>query len=90
VEPQREAGVAARFEVAPRLRGVERAALEEDVRGGRDLCGVAQHVCEREVEICISVLELGRHRVRAEPGRHKPPAARIACSDASSVSRSSP
>ena len=32
VEPQREAGVRARLEVAARVLGVERAALEEDVR----------------------------------------------------------
>ena len=69
VEAQREAGVPARFEVPARLRGVERAALEEDVRRLGEPCRLGQHLGEREVEVRVAVGELGRHRVSAEPGR---------------------
>ena len=89
VQAQREAGVAARLEVAARLRGVERAALEEDVRRLGELRRLRQHLGEREVEVRVGVVELGRHGVRAEPRRDAARAA-IARSDASSVSRSSP
>ena len=51
--------------------GVERAALEEDVGGLGDLRRLGQHLREREVEVRVGVaVELGRHGVRAEPGRH--------------------
>ena len=71
VQAQREPGVAARLEVAARLRRVERAALEEDVGGLGDLRRLGQHLGEREVEVRVGVaVELRRHRVRAEPRRH--------------------
>ena len=75
VEAQREAGVAARLEVAARLRRVEGAALEEDVGRFRDLGSFGQHLGEREVEVRVGVGELRRDRVRAEPRRD---AARVA------------
>ena len=75
VQPQRKACVAARLEIAARLGGVERAAFEEDVGGRRDLRGFGQHLREREVEVGVAVVELRRHRVRAEPRRR---AARVA------------
>ena len=56
-------------EIAPRLRRVEGAALEEDVGGVGELRGRRQHLREREVEVLVRVGVLGRHRVRAEPGR---------------------
>ena len=83
-------GSAARLEVAARLRRVERAPLEEDVGRLGDLRRLGQHLREREVEVGVRVVELGRDGVRAEPGRH---AARVrdrARASASSVSRSSP
>ena len=89
VQAQREAGCPAGLEVAPRLRRVERSALEEDVGGlGEPRC-LREHLREHEVEVGVRIVELGRHGVRAEPRRHAP-AARIARSDASSVSRSRP
>ena len=69
VEAQREPGVAARLEVAARLRRVERAALEEDVRRLGEPRRFRQHLGEREVEVGVGVVELGRDRVGAEPGR---------------------
>ena len=69
VEPQREAGVAARLEVPPRLRGVECASLEEHVRRFRELGRFGQDLGEREVEVGVGSGELRRHRVGAEPRR---------------------
>jgi len=69
VQTQGQPGVAARFEVAARLVGVERATLEKDVGRVRDLARVGQHLGQQEVDVRIAVLELGRHRVRAEPRR---------------------
>ena len=48
---------------------VERAALEEDVGGLRELRRLGQDLREQEVDVRIAVVELGRHRVRAEPRR---------------------
>ena len=70
VEPQREAGVAARLEVAARLGRVERAALEEDVGGLGERRRLGKHLGEGEVEVRVGVaVELRRHRVRPEPRR---------------------
>jgi hypothetical protein len=49
VQPEREACIAARLEVAARLSGVERSALEKDVRRLRERRGVGQNLGEREV-----------------------------------------
>ena len=69
VQAQREPRVAARLEVAPGLADVERAALEEDVGGLGERRRLGQHLGEQEVEVGVAVVELGRHGVRAEPGR---------------------
>ena len=89
MEAQGEPRVAARLEVAARLRRVEGAALEEDVGGLGEPRGLGEHLGEREVEVGVGVVELGRHGVRAEP-RRDAARGRIARSGASSVSRSSP
>ncbi len=54
------------LEVAARLRGVEGAALEEDVGCLGDRRRLGQDLAEREVEVGVGVGELGRHRVRPE------------------------
>ena len=89
VETKRQPGVAARDEVPARLLGVERAALDEHVRGLGERGCVRQHLGEREVEVRVRVVELGRDGVRAEPRRD---AVRVAdrLKETSSVSRSSP
>jgi hypothetical protein len=70
VQAEREPGCAARLEVAARLPLVERAALQENVRRLGDAHSLGQHVAQDEVEIGVAVsVELGRHRVRAEPRR---------------------
>ena len=71
VEPEREAGVAAGGQIAARLCGVEGAALEEDVRRLGDARRLGEHLGEREVEVGVRVVELGRHGVGAEPGRDR-------------------
>src|SRR3954452_12076142 len=68
-EPQGEPGRGARLEVAPRLRHVEGTTLEEHVRGLGDARSFWQDFREREVEVCVGIDELGRHGMRAEPGR---------------------
>ena len=64
-----EACAAAGFEVAPRLRGVERAALEEDVGGLGEARRRGEHLGESEVEVLVGVVELRGNGVRPEPGR---------------------
>src|SRR4029453_12108294 len=63
--------------IAPRLLPVERTALEEDVGGLRERRRLRQHLAEEEVDVCVrtGVRELGRYRMRTEPGRD---AARVA------------
>ena len=61
--------VAARFQIATRLRGVERATLEEDIGGVCDSRRVGKHLGDGVVEVRIGVAVFGRHRVRPEPGR---------------------
>ena len=70
VQSQRKARRAAGLEVAARLVGVERAPLEEDVGRLGERGRLGQDLGEQEVEVGVGVVELGRHRVRAEPGRH--------------------
>src|SRR5207342_2974967 len=69
VEAQREPGVATRLEIATRLRRVECAALEEDVRRLRDSRRFGKNLGEREVEVGLGVVELGWNGVGAEPRR---------------------
>ena len=69
VEPQREARVPAGFEVPPRLGRVEGAALEEHVACFGEQRRSRQNLVEEEVEIRVGVAELGRHGMRAKPGR---------------------
>ncbi len=69
VQAQREPRVAARGQVAACLRGVERATLEEDVRRVRKLRRLRQHLGQARSRDTRRVSRLGRHRVRAEPGR---------------------
>ena len=86
---KRETRLTTRLEVAPRLRGVERAALEEDVGGVGDGRRLRQHLGEREVEVGVGVACSGG--TACAPSQvGEPPAARTARSDASSVSRSRP
>ena len=68
VQPEREAGRGARTQVAVGLRRIERAALEEHVGRLRECCRLRQHLREEEVDVGVGSLELGRHRVRSEPG----------------------
>ena len=75
VQAEPEAGLSACLEVAPGLSGVERTPLQEDVGGLGDLRRLREHLGEREVEVGVGIRELGRDRVRAEPGRR---AARLA------------
>ena len=69
VQPEREAGRGASFEVAPGLLEVECSAFEEDVGRLGDPGRLGQDFGQREVEVCLRVLELGRHCMGAEPGR---------------------
>ncbi len=69
VQAQGEPGGGARFEEAPCLGHVERASFEEHVRRVGERGRLGQHLAEREVEVRVGVRELGRHRMRAEPGR---------------------
>ena len=80
---------AAGEQVATGLLDVERASLDEHVRGDGDPGRVGEHVRDEPVDVRVCVGVLGRHRVRAEPGGHAA-AARTASSCASSVSWSSP
>ena len=70
MDAQRKPRLRTGGEIAPRLREVEGAAFEEDVGGLGQLRSRGQDLPEREVEIRICVLELGRDGVCAEPGRH--------------------
>ena len=89
METEGEAVLAARFEIAASLSGVERPALEEDVGGLRELRGVGEHVGKQEVEIRVASANSGG--VACAPRNvGMPPASRIARSDASSVFRSRP
>ena len=69
MQSQGEPGVSARLQVAPRLRRVERTALEEDVRRLGNPHDLRQHLGEGEVEVLVRAGELRRHRVSPEPGR---------------------
>ena len=69
VQAQRQTRFGASGEIAPRLVGVERATLEEDVRGLRDFRRRGEHLREGEVEVRVCVAELRRHGMRTEPRR---------------------
>ena len=69
VQAQRQPGFGASGEIAPRLVGVERATLEEDVRGLRDLRRRREHLREGEVEVRVCVPELRRHGMGTKPRR---------------------
>ena len=90
VQAEREPGRRARLEVAARLRRVERAALEEDVGRVGELRRLGEHVGEDEVEVRVGIARApaaprARRATSASRRRREP-----RCSDASSVSRSSP
>src|SRR2546421_387693 len=70
VEAQGEAGLATRFEVAARLRDVERPTFQEYVGRFRKLRRIGQDVVESEIEVCVSVCELRRNGMRAKPCRN--------------------
>jgi hypothetical protein len=70
VQTQDEPGVAARLQVAACLASVECSALEEDVGRLGDLRRFGQHFGEREVEVGVRIVELGRDGMGAEPRRH--------------------
>ena len=69
VKTQRETRGTTRLEIPPCLRRVERAALEEHVGGLRELGSLREHIAQREVEIRVGVVELGRDGVGAQPRR---------------------
>ena len=69
MKPEPEARGPADLEVPPRLRGIERTALEEHVGRLGYLCGLRQHLGNGEVEVGVGVRELRRHSVGAQPGR---------------------
>ena len=71
MQAKREAGVQARAEIPACLVGVERAALEEDVRRLGNLGCLRQHLVEQEAEVRVTSLvrELRRHRMRSQPRR---------------------
>ena len=70
VEPEREPGLGAGEQVAPRLIHIESAALEEHVGRLRNARSAGQDVGQREGEVGVGAVELRRHRVRAEPCRY--------------------
>ena len=67
MQAQCQPRVSTRLQVAPCLSGVERAPLEKDVGRLRHERCVRKDLGEREVEVRVGIVELGRHRVRAEP-----------------------
>ena len=69
VQAQCKPCLSARLEIAARLPDVERAALDEDVCGFGDLRRRRQDLGEQKVEVRVGVVELRRHRVRAQEGR---------------------
>jgi hypothetical protein len=72
VQPELEPRRATRPEVATRLLDVERPPLDEDVGRLRQPGRVGKDVGEQEVDVGVraGVRELGRDRVRPEPGRN--------------------
>src|SRR5439155_18543860 len=70
VQSQPETRLGASGQIAPRLGDVEGATLEKDIRSLRDLRGGRKDLGECEVEVRVRVVELRRHRVRAEPRRN--------------------
>ena len=73
MEPQGQARVATRLQVAPRLLAVECPALEKDVGCLGDPRRLGQDLREREVEVRVGVVEFRRHGMRAQPGRNPAP-----------------
>ncbi|MGZ4424856.1 MAG: hypothetical protein ACXVZK_09285 [Gaiellaceae bacterium] len=67
MQTERETRVGAGTQIAPRLPGVEGAALDEHVCGFRDSGGIREHLRQDEVEVGIRVVVLGRHCVCPEP-----------------------
>ena len=72
VQAQCEPRIRAGIEVATRLLGVERAALDEHVGGFGDPRRVREHLSQRELEIRVGVGELRWDGVSAEPRRYAP------------------
>ena len=68
VESQRQAGRGTRLQVPTCLRSVERSSFEEDVGRFGERRGLWQDIRDQELDVRVCVGELGRHRVRAEPG----------------------
>jgi hypothetical protein len=71
VESEGEAGSAASPEIAASLVDVERALLEEHVRGLGKPGRIGKHLGEQELDVGVRsrIDELRREGVRAEPGR---------------------
>src|SRR5919201_3753148 len=67
VQAQNQPSFGTRGDVTPCLLGVERAALEEDVRRLGQLGCSRQNLAEREVEVVVGSAELRRDGVRAQP-----------------------
>src|SRR5439155_10654933 len=68
----RKACVPTCLEVAPGLGRVEGAALEKDICRLSQRRSVGKHLGQHEFDVLGGVVEFGRHRVRAEPGRDAP------------------
>ena len=90
VQAQRQPVLGAGLEVPARLRGVERALLQEDVRRLGDPDRLGEHLGEREVEVRVRVESNSGGTACAPSHVGTPPAARDRAELASSVSRSSP
>jgi hypothetical protein len=67
VQTERETRIGAGTQIAPRLPGVERAALDEHVGGLREPGDIREDLRQDEVEVRIRIVVLGRHCVCAEP-----------------------
>ncbi len=70
MQPQPETRAGASGQIAPSLGDVKGTTLEKDIRRLRDLRGGRKHLGQCEVEVRVRVVELRRHRVRAEPRRN--------------------
>jgi hypothetical protein len=72
VQAQCQPCLPAGSQIAACLPDVERAALDEDVCGFGDPRRRRQDLREQKVEVLVGVVELRRHRVRAQEGRNPP------------------
>src|SRR5829696_8296800 len=69
----------ARLEVAPRLRRLERATLQENVGESGQGCCFWQHFMDHEFHVLCRAIELGWNRVRSKKGWNHVYRATAAC-----------